>query len=344
MKKILLGAGLEILAFAVLLFSESWGLPITLSLFAHLNAVFFFTKGFDERLHLVHLRREICFFFSLIFPLAGMAGIGFFILVLKRIEPRIRLPEAAPLINAPAQLASEETAFLEDDYFSSLDAAFVRKVTAPLHHPQAWHNLADSLPVDSYREVDYWRREKTLSARIRDLEAELAAVEAENTGPVGGAPTAAAGPAGAAPAPEAANPVAAAALAARESDTRRRLADTLLEYVTLFQADPRLREHYLGRAADIYGELAVLAPEDTALLENLVETAFLDGRYRECLAHVEKLRRLDSLNVTALLRSGESLFRLRDYRKLSGWSREISGNQAVPAAIRELAQVWSAHG
>jgi hypothetical protein len=106
-----------------------------------------------------------------------MAGIGFFILVLKRIEPRIRLPEPAPVIGAPAQLASEETAFLEDDYFTSLEAAFVRKVTAPLHHPEAWHSLSDSFPVDCCRENEYWRREKELSERMRALERNLAAVQ-----------------------------------------------------------------------------------------------------------------------------------------------------------------------
>lgn len=328
MKRVLLGVSLEAAAFAVMLLSESWGLPFTFALFIHLNAVFFFTRGFDHRLHLVHLRREVCFFFSLIFPLAGMAGIGFFILVLKRIEPRIRLPETGPVISAPAQLASEETAFLEDDYFSSFGAAFVRKLTAPLHHPEAWHSVSESFPVDCFREGEYWRRETELSQRISALEAEREAVRKEAVLHYGESGRAEAG----------------REALERERAMDKHLADTLLEYVTLFQADPCLREHYLSRAAEIYNEMGVLAPEDILLLEKQIETNFLSGRYRECLLLCEKLRRLDSWNVTALLRQGESHFRLREFKKLSALAREMAGGQAVPAAVRELARMWSSYG
>jgi hypothetical protein len=327
MKKVLLGACLEAVAFAVLLLSESWRLPLTFALFAHLNAVFFFTRGFDSRLHLVHLRREVCFFFSLIFPLAGMAGIGFFILVLKRIEPRIRLPESGPVISAPAQLASEETAFLEDDYFSALDTAFVRKVTAPLHHPEAWHSPDESFPVDRYREAEYWRREKHLSERIRALEVDLAFVQTEAAAHYGELSR----PGGNDP-------------AARELETKKKLADTLLEYVTLFRADPCLREHYLRRASAVYSELGALAPEDVSLLEKQIETSFLNGCYRECLGFSKKLRQIDTWNVTALLRTGESLFRLREFATLAAFSREVADGQAVPAAVKEPARMWSVYG
>jgi hypothetical protein len=118
----------------------------------------------------------------------------------------------------------------------------------------------------------------------------------------------------------------------------------LLEYVTLYQAEPHLRDDYLRRASDIYSELGVLAPDDVSLLERQLEAFFLSGRYRECLGFSEKLRKLDTWNVTALLRMGESLFRLREFKKLASFAREAAGSQAVPAAIRDLARMWSVYG
>jgi hypothetical protein len=301
---ILLGVALEIAAFAVLLLSELWNLPLTFALFAHLNAVYFFTKGFDRRLIEIRLRRELCFFFALIFPLAGMVGIVFYIVVLNRLESRLNLSAAVAAPAAP-QPRDEESAFLEDDYFSSLSSAFVRRVSVSAARHDAWHRAEDTPPVDYYREKEYWRREKELAARIRDCEAAEPAI----------------GP-----------------------ETKRLLADTLLEYVTLFHADPRLREHYLLRAGDLYRETGDHERGDRAALEKLVEISFQNRRYKECVSWCDALRRVDAWNAIALLRLGECHFRMREYKRLAGLAREIAGSQAVPAGLKEIAQMWCQYG
>jgi hypothetical protein len=58
----------------------------------------------------------------------------------------------------------------------------------------------------------------------------------------------------------------------------------------------------------------------------------------------ERLRRADTWNVNALLRLGECHFRLRDYRKLAALAKEIVGSQAVPVAVKEIAQMWYQYG
>jgi len=305
---VILGALLEIAAFAALLLSELLRLPLTFALFTHLSAVFFFTKGFDRRLIEIRLRRELCFFFALIFPLAGMVGIVFYIVVLKRLEARLNLTAAAAA-HAAAPPPAAESAFIEDDYFSSLSSAFVRRVNVPFMRHDVWHDAEQTPPVRHYRERDYWRREKELVEEIREREETLSAREAE------GAPV--------------------------SSGEKRLLADSLLEYVTLFNADPRLRERYLEKAKALYLEEG---EADKPVLERLVETAFLDRRDRECLALCEKLRRLDALNTGALLRQGECLFRLREYRKLGRFAREIVDNQAVPDGVRDIARMWCHYG
>ncbi len=324
---ILLGAALEIAAFAVLLLSELLKLPLTFALFAHLNAVYFFTRGFDRRLVEIHLRRELCFFFALIFPLAGMVGIVFYIMVLNRLVSRLNLSEAAAA-PADAPPPDDDAAFLEDDYFSALASAFVRRVSAPLLNHEVWHRTEDTPPVGYFREKEYWRLEKDLAGKIREYEAACLPDHPGDSGlersSAGEADRAA--PAGAGPDPE----------------KRLLLADALVEYVTLFHADPRLREHYLERARELCrGKSGV---DEPAVLERLVEIAFLDGRDRECLAQCEKLRRLDAWNTGALLRQGECLFRLGEYRKLAHLAREIVGHQAVPAGLREIAQMWCQYG
>ncbi|MBN2351573.1 MAG: hypothetical protein JXD23_03315 [Spirochaetales bacterium] len=315
---VLLGAVLEIAAFSVLLLSELLRLPLTFALFAHLNAVFFFTKGFDRRLIEIRLRRELCFFFALIFPLAGMVGIVFYIAVLKRLESRLNLTAAAaaPPASPPPAI---ESAFVEDDFFSSLSSAFVRRVDVPFMRHDVWHNAEQTPPVRHYREREYWRREKELSEKIRELEALVSSREPGNG---------AGEKEGGSDVPEA----------------KRDLADSLLEYVTLFKADARLRERSLARAKNLYLERGGEGDAEKPVLERLVEIAFLDRRNRECVALCEKLRRLDALNTGALLRQGECLFRLREYRKLARLAREIVDNQAVPAGVRDIAQMWCRYG
>jgi hypothetical protein len=239
----LLGAALEIAAFAVLLLSERLKLPLTFALFGHLNAVFFFTRGFDRRLVEIRLRRELVFFFALIFPLAGMVGIVFFILVLKNLEPRLNLTDSAAA-QAGAPPASDEAALFEEDYLPSLSSSFVRRVGTPLAHHEAWHAADAAFPVDHYREKEYWRREQELASAIRERERDAG----ETVDP----------------------------------EAKRLLADLLIEYVSLFQADPRLREHYLDWALDLCRETGDAERDERTALERIVEIDFQSGRYKEC--------------------------------------------------------------
>jgi hypothetical protein len=304
MIKMMLGIVLEISAFAMLLLSELWNLPLTFCLFIHINGVYFFTTGLDRHLVKIELRREMCFFFSLIFPIAGMAGMLFYILVLKKIETRIKVPQAEKRPAADHAVPHEGRVFLENDAFGSLQSAFVRRMSSAIPDFETHEYYSEAFPF--LLETEYSRLEQTLYARIKELERETGSETDEKK--------------------------------------RRLAADLMIEYVDLFHTDRCLREQFLKQAFSIYRDLNVRSGGEKEILEKLIEITFQRNELKACLHYCESMRKVETMHSGTLLRMGECFFRLREFKKLATFAREIVSSPVMAPVVKEIAQMWYRYG
>lgn len=306
MLKLLLGIGLQIIAFAVFLLSEFFSLPFTLALFAHLSAVYFFTHGLEGRLIEINLRRELCFFFTLIFPLAGMAGILFYVFILKRIEHLIVLPPAK--LNAASEPDKHVTGpvSLEEDSPFEISQAFVRRLPWELSSGDTLTQSSE-IPFDQRcRETDYLQLEHELSGRIALLEETLAARP--------------------------------------DGRPRLSLARDLLAAATLLRADPALRRRYLKTAGELCDGITdeTVSPQELQTVR--FELLFQEGNDKACVTLYDEMKKKPQADIHILLRVAQCLARLKDFRKLAVLSRLLHDRPDCPEKVRELTRMWVRHG
>jgi len=303
MTRLVTGLALELLAVAVFLVAEYFKLPFTLALFIHLCAVYLFTRALDGRLLEINLPRQLCFFFTLLFPLSGMIGVLFYIFVLKNIEEHIVLKPAAkhqPSLTSPCEKKNE---IWEEDSVIALKDSFAFRLPYSL----LFHDVLEVAPADNFTtyllEKDLEELKEKLNSKVRIGKASLSST----------------------------------------SEKKELLAyiTALLALAALSQTEPVFAKQYLTEALELWQANFKEQDLQDDELTVLAELYFLKGDFKACEKLYQQARKKDKFNLHLSLRVAEGFYRLKQYKKLKELLISFSELPACPEKIKELVSVWS---
>lgn len=303
MTRLLAGLALEVLAVVVFLVAESFALPFTLALFIHLCAVYLFTRALDGRLLEINLPRQLCFFFTFLFPMSGMLGVLFYIFVLKKIEEHIVLKPAAKhqlSLSAPCEQKSE---IWEEDSLVALQDSFVFRLPYSL----LFRDNLETAPTNNF---NAYLLEKDLEAVKEDLNKKLRLLKSSLT----------------------ATPDKKAFLA---------YIETLLSLAALSQTEPVFFKQYLTEAFDLWQANVKEHDLRDEELTILTELYFLKGDFLACEKLYQQAQKKGQFNLHLFLRVAEGFYRLKKFKKLKELLISLQQQHDCPEKIKELASLWS---
>jgi len=300
MKKTLLGISIELAAFFILVLSEQWNIPLTFAILTHLWGVYFFTKGLDPRLSEIQFTRELCFLFAFFFPIAGMAGLLFYLFILKKVDHTV----IKGFSHDESGLDDEKNKLAMDTVIEYIELPTIP--AAPLRRIRmlpSGRGPDDGQDNDYVTADDYEAETAGYTERIAVLQKSLLEKP-------------------------------------KDESVMIECADVLYEYASRLALDKYETGHYLDEARKLYEALVEIRGQECTLLEKIMNIHFLLGAYTSCMSFCEEIISLDSGNSMAHARLMECCFRRKNFKLLAQVAKRAKTGVKNSSAVRELAEMW----